>query len=129
MISCLEDLVTSRMEGAVILLMVSRDQGSRTRSNFICHHCKTRWSRELPKPASEDVHLPTVLSNQHEVGKAAVGTELLLPVTLSSGKNGGNTTGNTCTKFQTLGKACNYEETSRNHDDNMTIVKMPLEEF
>lgn len=41
-ISCLEELVTSQIEGAVILLMVSRDQGSRTCSNFICHHCKTR---------------------------------------------------------------------------------------
>lgn len=41
-ISCLEELVTSQIEGAVIQLMVSRDEGSRTCSNFICHHCKTR---------------------------------------------------------------------------------------
>jgi predicted CxxxxCH...CXXCH cytochrome family protein len=47
------------------LLMVSRDEGSRTCSNFICHHCKARESRELPKPASAEVHLPTVLSNRN----------------------------------------------------------------
>lgn len=41
-ISCLKELVTSQIEGAVIQLMVSRDEGSRTCSNFICHRCKTR---------------------------------------------------------------------------------------
>jgi hypothetical protein len=33
-------------------------------------------------------------------------------------KNGGNAVGKTCTKFQTLGKTCSNEETSRNCDDN-----------
>lgn len=64
-ISCLEELVTSQIEGAVILLMVSRDWGSRTCSNFICHHCKARESREPPKPAAKEVHLPTVLRNRN----------------------------------------------------------------